>query len=46
MKLIVSCVVLLIGVNSVLSAPQGKPEDIQLVRYVNDNNGLDGYKFT
>lgn len=32
---------------SVFGAPQGSPnDDIKVVRYVNDNNGLDNYKFT
>lgn len=30
----------------VLSAPQGNPEDITVVRYVNDNNGIDQYQYT
>lgn len=38
-------------VSSLLAAPapqtkQQDPEEIQLVRYVNENNGIDPYRYT
>lgn len=41
--LIVACAVL---ISSVLSKPQGNPNEVQVVRYFYDHRGLDGYKFT
>lgn len=45
--MIVSVFALAMCVACVFSAPQGNPnEDIKVVRYINDNNGIDNYKFT
>lgn len=47
-KVLVSVLVLSVCVASVFGAPQGTPsnDDVQVVRYINDNNGIDNYKFT
>ena len=47
MKIILSVCVALSACVVVFGAPQGNPnEDIKVVRYINDNNGIDSYKFT
>lgn len=49
MKVISLMCLFAVIVSSVLAAPQfdrNNPDEVKLVRYVNDNNGLDGYQFT